>query len=465
MVLELTLEDAIASALERNFTIARNAIGPRIAEQNIRSAEGIFDPVVEGSYNFSSTQFPGFEVESENASVSTQVGSLLPWGTEWTFGVNANDRTTPLDTLTRDALDTVDTFVGVTVSQPLLRDFGLKANRAGVRIARQNLEVAEATFEAAVMDTVVDTVAAFQRLLSARENLRIAIQNRDLALRLLKDNRKRVETGAMAPLDIVQAQSEAALREVSVLNAEALVTFSTNSLKGLIWNDANSVADIDLRLVPPDDPEEIVPDIASDWNHAQLRRPEMVAAQAGRAISEIEVNRFRRNQLPELDLLAAVGRSGRAKTLADSFDDTFSDSGRDEWSVGLVMRVPLFNRTRSANYQRALLLRNDADLEVAQLEQSIRLELENAADQVRRDWLRIEAARTARELAQKSLEAEEKKLQAGTSSTFVVLRLQGDLALAESRETNALADYATSVAAYHRVTGRILDAYRIRIAD
>lgn len=458
--LRISMEEAIAEALSRNFSIRVERFEPRIARQDIRLASGAFDPVIRSEYQYEHDELAGFDRDEESASFTFGVGSTLPWGTQWEAALDANDRTTPFDFQTGEFSDTVSSFAGVVVTQPILRNFGLDGTYSAVRVAREAESASWEGFRAQVMDTVELTVSAYQNLYLAQENLRIAERNRDLALQLLEDNRKRVETGAMAPLDIVQAESEAALREVSVISARSFLRRAQNALKGLIWDEPASVLGLEIEISPPVEPAFFKPDLSRDYQLALEFRPEYIATTANLNIRHIEVRRFRRNALPRLDIVGSYGRRGIDRSLNDSVDEAFND-GDSSYSIGAVFSFPFPNRTRSAEKVQAYLRRNQAETGLQQLEQNIRLELDNAATQLTADWDRIKAARLARELAEKSLEAEEKKLRAGTSSTFVVLRLQGDLANAEIREINALTDYAISLAQYHRVRGRILDQYNI----
>lgn len=460
--LSLSLGEAITRALDRNFSIRIERIEPQIAREGVRSEKGLFDPVFNADYRYTREELSGFEVDDENAAYSFGIGSTLPWGTEWEATLEANDRTTPFDPFTGGYSDAISTFAGVVVTQPLLRNFGLDGSWSGVRIAREAVTTSWEGFRAQVMDVVEATVTAYQDLYFAMENLRIARRNRDLALQLLEDNRKRVETGAMAPLDLVQAESEAALREVSVISARSLLVQARNALKSLVWDDPDSVLGLELEIRPPKEPARFVPDLSRDYRIALEERPEYLASLSGLAIRRYELRQARRNALPRLDLVGSVGRRGLDSSANESLDQAFGD-GDASYSVGAVLSIPFPNRTRSAEKAGAFLRKNQAELGIRQLEQTIQLQLDDAATRLTADWERIQAARTARELAGKSLEAEEKKLRAGTSSTFVVLRLQGDLAVAEIREINALADYAVSLARYHRVRGRILQEYGIEL--
>ena len=464
--LQVSMEEAIAAALDRNFAIRIERLGPEIARESLRGAAGQYDPVLYSSYQYERNELVGFTNDQESAVLEAGVSTTLPWGTEIGASITTYDRTTPRDPLTDEFTETLSTtvtsFTGITVTQPILRGAGLDGAHTAVRIARESTEVAWETFRSQVMDTVEATIGAYQNLYFAQENLRIAERNRDLAVQLLKDNQKRVETGAMAPLDIVQAESEAALREVSVISARALLKQAQNALKSLIWDDPGSVLSLDLQISPPQEPEYIAPDPVRDFQLAMESLPEYLSTESALRIREWELRQTRRNALPRLDLVGSAGRLEFREGFGTGNGDAF-DERPTSYSIGAVFSMPFPNRSRSAERIQAHLRRNQAELALQQLEQTIRLELDNASTQLVADWERIRAARTARELSEKSLRAEEKKLQVGTSTTFVVLRLQGDLAVAEIRESNALADYNVSLARYHRTRGRILEVHNISL--
>ena len=464
--LTLSMESAIAAALDKNFAIHIERFEHEIAEESVREASGQYDPVLQSQYLYRQNELTRFSRDQESASFEVGVSSRLPWGTELGASIQSNDQTTPFDPVTNAFSESISTnvssFAGITVTQPILRGYGWDSNHARVRIAMESSEAAWETFRAQVMDIVEATISSYQNLYFAQQNLQIAERNRNLALQLLTDNQKRVDSGAMAPLDIVQAESEAALREVSVISARAYLGQAMNGLKSLIWDNPETVLDLELTILPPGEPEIFAVNPSRDFSLAMEKLPEYLASQYGLSIRELQLRQLSRDALPQLDLVGSAGRSAIRDSLGTSLGDAFS-GGESSFSVGAVFSMPFPNRARSAQKTQAFLRRNQAELGIRQLEQSIRIELDNATTQLQADWDRIQAARRARELAEKSLQAEEKKLQVGTSTTFVVLRLQGDLATAEIRETNALTDYLISLARYHRARGSILDLYNIRL--
>ena len=281
--------------------------------------------------------------DQESASVEMSVGATLPWGTQIEGSIISSDSTTPFiePTSGLEQINQINvrSFAGISVRQPVLRGFGLDGTHTRVRMARESAEASWQGFRARVMDTVQSTIAAYQRLYFAQENLLIAERNRDLAVQLLKDNRKRVETGAMAPLDIVQAESEAALREVSVISARALLKQAQNGLKQLVWDNPESVLDLNLEILPPEEPSYFDPDLARDYQLAIENLPEYSSTESGLRIRQWQVREARRNALPQLDLTGTYGHVGIRDELNDSLSDAFG-TGEKSYSVKITLPVP-----------------------------------------------------------------------------------------------------------------------------
>jgi len=459
----LSLEAAVEQVLARNYTLQIATLDPEIAAQDARAARGGYDPTLSGTYSYEREETTFSGVDDETAFGSVGVAGELPWGTQYDASVSATDATSlfgsfvnPLDPdqPVPQILSSVSSSARIRITQPILRGFGRASRDAGVRLADNALAQAEATFRATVIDLVTETVDAYYDAIFAQENLTVALRNRDLAAQLLRDNRRRVETGALAPLDLVQAESEVALREVAVVSAEQLQIVALNRLRGLLFDDPTAAFQAPLSLSPLAVLPESNPDPQRDLVQALEHRPDYQLATLNLDAREIAVARDRRDALPELNVFGTYGRSVTEETLEDSLSEL--TEGQANYTVGAVVSMPLFNRSRDAARVRSLLQRNQADILRRQLEQSVLLELDNAAARVRNDWRRIQASQAARQLAERALEAEEKKLRAGTSSTFIVLRLQGDLANAEIREIAARADYATSLARYDQALGLTL---------
>ncbi len=466
--LALSADEVIQLALARNHTIRIERIEPEIAAQALRRERGIFDPELQAEYRYERSEIAAYNnALSEDAAARFGIGGLLPWGTQYQLAFSANDRTTPFEISSGvdqiiTAGDSVSTFGGVTLTQPLLRGFGLGDTYAGVRIARNRMTHSEEAFRASLMDTLSQALRAYYQLYYAEQNLVIARRTKDNAAQLLRDNRRRIETGSMAPLDIYQAESEVALRESIVISAERFRRQAENRLKTFITDNPMDIHSFSILIEELREPVELKVDPVQDYPVALEHRPDYRQVQLGLDIRELELTRSRSQALPRFDLVASYGRSATDKTLSNSVS-RLSDDGSDRYTFGAVFSYPLFNRSRDAARTSQYLRRNQTRLLQSQLEQFIMVELDDAAVQLDTSWRRVLSTREARRLAEQSLRAEERKLEVGNTSTFFVLSLQGDLGTAEIRETEALVDYFNAVLEYERVRGTLLKHLRVKV--
>ncbi len=456
----LTLRECIERALVNNLELSVERLNPAIAQWGVVGAQSAFEPVLSGGLSYSDRTSPlsgGGSAKSHSLEPNLALSGRLPTGTGYEFfGDDARVGGLGITNFLYSG------SVGVTVTQPLLRDFWFGPNLAGIRVARRNLNIAEFNFTRLVMNKVSEVGQAYYELVFALENQRAKLGDLTRAKQLLAENRKRVEIGVMSPLDVTQAEAGVAEREEAVIVAERQILNNENTLKRLITTDVDEFAGI--ALVPVDLPvmETVELDVTRSTRLALAGRPDFRAAQEAVERQNIVV-RFNRNQLwPRVDLQASYAASGRASGFGDLTSDQFSGD-YPAWSVGVVVRVPLGNRQARANYQIARLDAEQTLLALKQLEQNIVVEVDNAVGQVQTNLKRLHATRVAHRLAQESLKAEEAKLRAGSSTSFLVLQAQSQLAAAHSAEVRARSDYAQSMIALARAEGSTLSRYRIEL--
>ncbi|GAB4181510.1 MAG: TolC family protein [Terrimicrobiaceae bacterium] len=482
-VLEVDLPGAIQLALQKNFRLEEESFGPKIATQRLRSASGKFDPVLEWSYTYDQnlqelrtlnnqldvpTPLPGeelpdlFSLTSGN-EIDSALAGLTPWGMTYDFGASLNwdndDRRNP--DFTR-----YNSFLGVSLAQPLLRNFGTDANMASIRIARADRAISSWQLRQEAIDLVTECVRVYSELCFAIENLAVEIRSRQLSAQLVSDNLKRAAIGVMAPLDVLQARTDLAAREERVLVAKRAVEDNENFLKQLITDEIEGLLGLRVRPTPPRIPQMNRADIEKDFARAFELRPDYKQALLDIQKKQINVVFTRNQALPRLDLVASFGVNGIDTNLADSISRTFGKDGQNvAWDVGAVFSVPVFNRTAVGEREAAQLETAQALVGLKRLEQQILVEADNAAGQIETTAKRIEATSVAREFAGKTLEAAQARLASGTTTTFEVLQFQRDLATAEVNELRARADHIISLAEYARATGTTLERNRITFEE
>ena len=465
---KIDLSTAVELALGRNFTIRVEEFGPKIASESLKQSKGRFDPVFETRYIASEDDNPqsvdpftnlpdSFTVKDDLLSIGFE--GLLPWGTTYQFEFESDNRRGSFN----DFEDAFSTFAGFTFTQPLLRNFGLKSNRSQIRVARRDYRISEWSFRQSLIDVITDTVFAYNDLYFARQNLKVAERSRDLAERLYSDNLKRVEAGFMAPLDIVVAEARVAIRDERLIRAKRVFLNRKNLFKQLITDEIGDLPKLDISIEAPPTPAPPDIDVDRDYAFALKNRPDYRQAVLGLEKREIEQMRDRNLALPTLDFIGRYGLRGLDDTLGSSLGILRSETNQ-AYTVGAFFRIPITNREGRFRRTAATLAFNRSELDLKRFEQFILVEIDNAARRIETDRLRIKAAARARELTARSLEAEEKKLRVGTSTTFFVLELQEDLENAAISEIATITDYNKAVAEYYRQLGSTLDVFNVKTA-
>lgn len=464
----LTLEEAIQRALEKNYTIKISRFDTEIAAARVTESIGKFDPVLSGSYTKSGNRnplltftTPGIRdtTTDETDTYEAGVGGLMPWGLSYRLGgTTTNARGT-----FNNYANNYDSFAGASATQPLLRDFGFGPTLASIRIARTDRRISEWEFRQSVIDTVTRVIAAYHDLNFAHAYLRTTTRSRDLAAGLLEENTKRFRIGNMSEYDVTSARSRVASREEDVLIVQRRLLDAENALKALISDDRTPALldrHFEIATIPP--AGAVTVDAASDFKIALEKRPDYQQAKLILKRSGIN-SRLQLNQLlPRVDLVGSYGYNGLEADRAASRRQV-QDRDYRSYSWGVVASVPLTFTTERARYRAAKLQERQAGTQLEQVEQTIVVLVGNAAGQIDTAQKRIEVNRRARELAQATLDAEEKRLRVGQSNTFFVAQQQELLAIAEVQEAAAQSDYHKALAEYNRQLGVTLEKLNIAI--
>jgi outer membrane protein len=461
----LTLRECIDRALENNLEIKSQRIDPAIGSWGVVGAQGVYDPLLGGGINYQDSvtpedTTPTTSFTDRRVQSSGSLSGLLPSGAIYDFST-ATTRDSSLAGNPTNSFSFLYTGnAGVSLTQPLLKNFGFGVNSANIRIARESQSVALQTFIQLVMSKINDVSTAYYELIFAIENHKSALETRALAQQLLDENRKREQVGTMSPLDVIQAEAGVAESEQTVITTDRAIKDNENTLKRLICQRVTELRGI--SLVPVDYPlvQMVAIDVDFSTNTALEKRADYLSLKHALEKQNISVQ-FTRNQLwPEIDLQGSYGLNGGGRNF-DRYIDSYTGANYPAWSVGVALTIPLGNRAARANYHIARLDADQAVLSLKSLEQDIVVEVDNAVGHVETNLKSVEAARAATRLAQESLDAEKKKLLAGTSTTFLVLQAQSQLATSRSAQIRAEADYNESIVALDLAEGTILDKNNI----
>ena len=482
-VVKLSLAECMKKAIDNNLDLTLAKKDPRIAENSVLIQESAFDSSlqVSGSYGktklnqtFSQTGSPS--TDESSTTQRTNLGAA--WGQKVTFGADYS--------LSLDAYETnpspsfgIDRNTGLPVTSdnlyrgagltfqyrmPLLRGFGKEINTSSIILARNALAMSNQDLRGQANATLKQVEDAYWDLLATIKAVDVAKESLKLANDLLDLNRKKVEVGTLAPIEIVQAEAGVASREENVILAETAVANAEDNLRRLLavpsgdplWN---------ASIVPTDQPEFRAREVALDaaLSKALDVRPEIVNAKQRVSDSELSERVAKdavRHSL-ELDVTAGTSKDKsqiRSQIVSLPSVDVDVSSDSPNWTVGLVYGFPIGNRAAKANYGIATLNREKSEIALRNVEQAIRVDVRTAVRNVESGVKRVQAANSNTILQRKTLEAEQKKFENGMSTSFEVLRIQTDLLNAQVSEIRAVLDYNKSLADLERAKGTLLEA-------
>jgi outer membrane protein TolC len=473
---ELRLEEAVTLALEKNLDIQVARLEPQSVDFVVAGFQNQFNPV------FASTvgqrdlfQLPtrtingGSRVNQATTTYNASLVQDLKWfGGSYSLSWS-NSRVASSDALaTRNPLYT--TGVVASYVQPILRGFKIDNTRQQLSINLINRDISEESARATVVQTLANVRNAYWDLVFAQSSVEVALRALELADKLVEDNEARVEVGTLAPLDIVQAQAEAATRRQNLAAAEAAASTAELALKRYIVSGTDdplwqhTLRPVDLPSLSP-----APADIEGAIRTAIADRTDLTNLRRNLQSNDINIQYFRNQSLPALDVTASYGAQGLGgpelvrqgsgldspvgSILPGNYFDALSILRRldyPNWNFNVTLSYPLFASQATAQHARARLQRNQNVTRIRALEVQVAAEVANAALTVQSNLKRVEAATAARELAQKRLEAEQSRFEVGMTTNFFVVQAQRDLRDAANVELRALADYRKSLVNFER---------------
>jgi outer membrane protein TolC len=488
--LKLTLEESLARALKNNLNVAVEMFTPRLAEFALGRAREAFLPSLQASYANNRQENPSYwwisgagTNWSKLNNYALSVVETIPTGGNFTLSLQnyKSDTNQPFQLINPRYGSTLR----LDFTQPLLKNFGPKVTRRGVLQAENNLEITNTQLRNTMMETIYAVQEAYWNLVYATENFKVKQQSLQLGRDLVAKNKKEVEFGQLAPLELLSSEAAVAQREADLIQAESLIARSEEVFKTLI-NLAAEGEGRNRKVVPADQPavQGVSYSIDEAFKTAMEKRPDLMVARKNVETKELGLAVARNQALPALDLtlsywspgisgdrLIYSGDNPFAGVIVGSVPGSPSTAVRDafkmlynNWNVGLTLTLPL----------SSLLTRSDlgyaqADLAQSQvrgkaLEQQAALEISDAVRAIEANAKRARAYALARELAEKSLDAELKKLAVGLSTNYFVLDFQERLANARSAELRAKIDYVLSVERLEKSMGVNLEKRGFKIS-
>jgi len=550
--MNLSLQDAIALALENSMDIVVQRYNPWMADASILKTKAggfgygvpgslsvgstanlpslIFDPYLTQTISITSALIPVNNPLTSGAGTGTNGIAALgvhqnTYNTAFSQGFSTGttlnvfwDNTRSSSTSTFNLFDpSVQSTIGISFAQQLLQGVGRNVTRRNILVAENNRKIADLAFAQQAITTVTNTITAYWELVYARQNVQVQQQAVTVSQKLYNDNKKQLEIGTMAPLDVTRAESELATNTQNLIVAQTTQLQDELVLKNFISKDPTASDLIDVEIIPTDKPDapqsiQLAP-FADAVKEAFVNRPDVQEQILNVRNGEIDVKSTRNALLPLATLTGTFTSTGLAgnslafasaaaagpqvvdangnpvtvlnssnvpipvfvptatttvtgvnKTgLSDSLSQVFHNRFPN-YTVGLNVTLPLRNRSAQADSVHAQLTQRQLEAQMQQIKNSAVLDVRNTSIALEQGRAQVQAAGKARELQQQTFDAEDKKYRLGASTVYNVILTQRDLITAQGTELRALANLAEAKANYERALGRTLQVNSVTIA-
>lgn len=511
----LTLRETITMALRNNkdIEVARDNVS--IAESDLLSARGAYDPRLSAQSYFERIISPATsflsgaaKVETSDFTTTSRVEGLAPkFGGSYRLDFSSIRQTSNSQFSVLNPQ--YPTALTLSYTQPLMRGLKFDLPRRQIEVARKNLSLTDAQFRQRAIEVISNVQRSYWDLVFALRNLQIQREAVRDARTQLEHNRRMVQEGSLAPIDIVAVQTQVANFEQAEFSALEDVTRAENNLKNLIAEDQKSSL-WNASVVPTDDVDLTPPQISlpDAMNAAVANRQELKQADLAREINLLDQRLYREQTKPQIDLVGTYGMVGNAGTLTSTtspftassdqlrtrvnqlsvlaglqplpaplavaipqnllggYGQSLSNLGSNQFNnfrVGVSINLPLRNRTAEGQLGHALGEGRRIATQRQQLEQLIQVDVRNALQSVTTAEARLRSAAVARESAEQQYESEKRKLDAGQSTVFLVLERQTALAAARGNELRAQTDLNKAIAEVQRATGNSLTANNVSV--
>lgn len=478
--LKITADEAVKMALENNLGLQTERLNPRIRQLAVSQALGAYAPTLFANTSRRSNTSPPTEFLQATATVTTAenfdssagVQQNLRWGGgNYQFALSGSRATT--DAPRAVFSPQLGSDLNFVYNQPLLRNFNIDGLRQQLLQSRNQEDVADIQLQERVTQTSRGVRYAYYNLIAAISGLQVAQQSLDLARESLKNNQRRVEVGTMAPIDIVEAEAEVARQEETVIVRQGQIEAAEDQLRALVMNP--SQPDFWTTKLEPGDQPELSPqpvDVEGAIRNALSTRTDLAQLRKQLESTDIDIKYAKNQRLPNLDFQARYGVTGVGGTrfeygaspidgepiilsqsqrgFGDVLRDVFGNDFRN-WTLALQISYPIGTSQADAALAQARLQRQSGEVAMRELEVQVTTSVREAARQVNTSLKRVEATRKARELAERRLEAEEKRLAVGLSDTFRLFQAQRDLASQRQAELNSIIDYNRALVDFQAV--------------
>jgi outer membrane protein len=450
------------------------------------------DPTISAFTNFQHSTAPQSNtvLTGTTALVTNTRSFQAAYSQNWDFGlsaslslqanhVNVNSLYFTLNPYTTGSLD-------LQVTQNLLQGFGRAVNGRNIRVQKNNLKVTDLQFKLQLIETISSTLNLYWDLVSFAEDVSARKQGLATAQQLLQDNKRMVEVGTLAEIEVTRAESQVYAAQQDLVIAQTNFLQQEMVLKNALARDGVAAAGLaGVHIVPLD--KIAVPDkdnigeIEDLVQEALAGRAEIEQARLNLESNQLNLVGIKSSLKPSLQAFAELTNNGLAGELATAaalqtglgylsggFGNVLSQIARrnyPNYSAGFSLNIPLRNRAAQSDYVTSLLEIRQNELNLKKNTNQVRVDVQNAVIGVRQARARYEAAQKARQLEEETLAADQKKYSLGATTAFQVVQDQRDLATARNTEVQAMANYTHAQVAFDRALGRTLEVYHVTLSE
>ena len=463
--IRLSLDEAIALAVANNQDLNVAVSAAEASQWNLLTTEGIFDPVLAGFANRNHAEQPASSVlqgaavgVSDTYNFGADVTQVAPWGGIFTLGTTGGRSATNSTFFLINP--SFNAGLTATVTQPLLRNFGMTATKWQIWIARNTRDATYQTFVRSIQTGINSVEQAYWDLVYAYQNLDVKKESLVIAQDLNRITKIKIDVGSLAPIDITQTEVGIAQAEQDIITAEGQIGDAEDRIKRQLNFDRASWPE---PIIPTDNVHMEPAKIRAEEGvqTAIAKRPEVLAQAYATDSDRVRYEYWSNQVLPRVDLVGSYGNVGLDGTVHDQNGNVIALNGIGDayhqvidrnfktWSIGLNVSYPILNRTARGQRGFAKYTWESDRALLTTTQQNVIVEVRAAARAIETASRQIVAASKGRELAEKNLDAEKKKFDNGMTTSFQVNQIQRDLSAARTLELQALVVYRKAIAAYH----------------
>ncbi len=459
--LSLTLNESIRMAVEKNLDVRAELYNSAQFEADIHRNRAIYNPLFSAQTNYSESTTATVSV---NTPVSTAGSSFqLNAGLSqlfWTGATASAGLNNVFNSNKRTSYDYWQSSLGISIAQPLLKNFGREATEVNINVSRLSKYASLERFNSRLISTVAQVRTEYYKLHSLREERDVKKVSLELARKILSDTQARVKAGVLPAMEVLNAEFGAVTREKELIDAERAVSDQVDVLHLLLQLDSG-VVDIQTVDLPPRERFETV---ESDAIQKALNRPDIREQKRNLELNELQTKNYRQRTRPDLSLIASAQLTGLDSTYQRTLDKVVSFD-YPAWSVGLNFSYPLGNDAAENDYRKSRLKTEQISLQLRSLEESSTKEVKAAIRGVEVGFKQIEVTDRGKVFAEERLRAFIRKNEVGLATTKDVLDVENDLAVSKSNQIKAVVGYANALTQYWQVTGELLEREGVRVVE